>query len=125
MISLHRGHLSCAQVLQWGVDLQNGELDAMGLPLFRPLTTYSWEQSDGLIKIYVPLRGVQTDLLRCHRLCRPHLMLVCVAFNCMCTVYGLLSKLLFVAEGVSQPCIRKIRLTGACRVMCWLFAGCL
>lgn len=36
----------------------------MGSPLFRPLTTYSWEQSDGLVKIYVPLRGVQTNLLR-------------------------------------------------------------
>lgn len=48
----------------WGVDLQKGELDAMGSPLFRPLTTYSWEQSDGLVKIYVPLRGVQTNLLR-------------------------------------------------------------
>ncbi len=53
------------QALQYGVDLQNGELDALGLPLFRPLSTYSWEQSDGLVKIYVPLRGVQTDLLRC------------------------------------------------------------
>jgi hypothetical protein len=50
--------------LQYGIDLRAGELDAMGLPLFRPLTTYSWEQSDGLVKIYVPLRGVQTELLR-------------------------------------------------------------
>jgi hypothetical protein len=50
--------------LQYGIDLRGGELDAMGLPLFRPLTTYSWEQSDGLVKIYVPLRGVQTELLR-------------------------------------------------------------
>lgn len=53
------------QSLQYGVDLRGGELDAMGMPLFRPLTTYSWEQSDGLVKIYVPLRGVQTELLRC------------------------------------------------------------
>jgi hypothetical protein len=50
--------------LQYGVDLRGGELDSMGMPLFRPLTTYSWEQSDGLVKIYVPLRGVQTELLR-------------------------------------------------------------
>lgn len=57
--------LLLSQSLQYGVDLRGGELDAMGMPLFRPLTTYSWEQSDGLVKIYVPLRGVQTDLLRC------------------------------------------------------------
>jgi hypothetical protein len=50
--------------LQYGVDLRGGELDSMGMPLFRPLTTYSWEQCDGLVKIYVPLRGVQTELLR-------------------------------------------------------------
>ncbi len=36
----------------------------MNVPTFRTLTTYSWEQSDMLVKIYVPLRGVQTDLLR-------------------------------------------------------------
>ncbi len=53
------------QALQYGIDLRGGELDSMGLPLFRPLTTFSWEQSDGLVKIYVPLRGVQTELLRC------------------------------------------------------------
>lgn len=65
-MALHE-HLvsSSAQSLQYGVDLRGGELDAMGMPLFRPLTTYSWEQSDGLVKIYVPLRGVQTELLRC------------------------------------------------------------
>ena len=31
---------------------------------FRVLTTCSWEQSDMMVKIYVPLRGVQTDMLR-------------------------------------------------------------
>ena len=56
--------LHAMQSLQYGVDLRGGELDSMGMPLFRPLTTYSWEQSDGLVKIYVPLRGVQTELLR-------------------------------------------------------------
>lgn len=59
----HRSKLSLP-IHPWGVDLQKGELDSMGMPLFRPLTTYSWEQSDGLVKIYVPLRGVQTNLLR-------------------------------------------------------------
>ena len=50
---------------QYGIDLpQFGGAD-MTVPTFRTLTTYSWEQSDMLVKIYVPLRGVQTDLLRC------------------------------------------------------------
>ena len=31
---------------------------------FRTLTTCSWEQSDTMVKVYVPLRGVQTELLR-------------------------------------------------------------
>ena len=31
---------------------------------FRVLTTCSWEQSDTMVKVYVPLRGVQTDMLR-------------------------------------------------------------
>ncbi len=30
---------------------------------FRMLTTCSWEQSDTMVKVYVPLRGVQTDML--------------------------------------------------------------
>ena len=33
-------------------------------PTFRMLTTCSWEQSDTAVKVYVPLRGVQTELLR-------------------------------------------------------------
>ena len=31
---------------------------------FRVLTTCSWEQSDAMVKVYVPLRGVQTEMLR-------------------------------------------------------------
>jgi hypothetical protein len=31
---------------------------------FCALTTCSWEQSDTMVKVYVPLRGVQTDMLR-------------------------------------------------------------
>ncbi|BDA48625.1 probable calcyclin-binding protein at C-terminar half [Coccomyxa sp. Obi] len=31
---------------------------------YRVLTTCSWEQSDTMVKVYVPLRGVQTDMLR-------------------------------------------------------------
>ena len=34
--------------------------------MFRMLTTCSWEQSDTMVKVYVPLRGVQTELLRSH-----------------------------------------------------------
>jgi hypothetical protein len=63
-VSADEAPLHALQSLQYGVDLRGGELDSMGMPLFRPLTTYSWEQSDGLVKIYVPLRGVQTELLR-------------------------------------------------------------
>ena len=36
----------------------------MGPDSFRVLTTCSWEQSDTMVKVYVPLRGVQTDMLR-------------------------------------------------------------
>ena len=36
----------------------------MGPDSFRVLTTCSWEQSDNMVKVYVPLRGVQTDMLR-------------------------------------------------------------
>ena len=31
---------------------------------FAQLTTCSWEQNDTIVKVYVPLRGVQTDMLR-------------------------------------------------------------
>ena len=31
---------------------------------FQQLTTCSWEQNDVILKVYVPLRGVQTDMLR-------------------------------------------------------------
>ena len=30
---------------------------------FQQLTTCSWEQNDVILKVYVPLRGVQTDML--------------------------------------------------------------
>ena len=50
--------------LQYGIDLPQFAAADMNVPTFRTLTTYSWEQSDMLVKIYVPLRGVQTDLLR-------------------------------------------------------------
>ncbi len=50
---------------QYGIDLPQFGAADMNVPTFRTLTTYSWEQSDMLVKIYVPLRGVQTDLLRC------------------------------------------------------------
>ena len=49
---------------QYGIDLPQFGAADMNVPTFRTLTTYSWEQSDMLVKIYVPLRGVQTDLLR-------------------------------------------------------------
>lgn len=31
---------------------------------YRPLTTCSWEQNETMVKVYVPLRGVQTENLR-------------------------------------------------------------
>lgn len=31
---------------------------------FQQLTTCSWEQNDTIVKVYVPLRGIQTDMLR-------------------------------------------------------------
>ncbi len=37
---------------------------AAGSEGYRVLTTCSWEQSDTMVKVYVPLRGVQTDMLR-------------------------------------------------------------
>ena len=60
--------------MQYGIDLPQFGAADMNVPTFRTLTTYSWEQSDMLVKIYVPLRGVQTDLLRW---VRPALMLWC------------------------------------------------
>ena len=34
------------------------------VPPFQQLTTCSWEQNDTIVKVYVPLRGIQTDMLR-------------------------------------------------------------
>lgn len=33
---------------------------------FKTLDTCSWEQTDSFVKVYVPLRGVHTDLLLPH-----------------------------------------------------------
>ena len=33
-------------------------------PVFRTLSTCSWEQTESVVKVYVPLRGVHTELLR-------------------------------------------------------------
>lgn len=49
---------------QYGIDLSQFSSQELAAASFRTLTTYSWEQSDMLVKIYVPLRGVQTDMLR-------------------------------------------------------------
>ena len=50
---------------QYGIDLSQFSAAELASATFRTLTTYSWEQSNMLVKIYVPLRGVQTDMLRC------------------------------------------------------------
>jgi hypothetical protein len=91
--------LPAMQSLQYGVDLRGGELDSMGMPLFRPLTTYSWEQSDGLVKIYVPLRGVQTELLRC----------VDLLLRCLCKALAGVQRVETACTGV--PVWRHLRLT--------------
>ena len=49
---------------QYGIDLSQFTSQELASATFRSLTTFSWEQSDMLVKIYVPLRGVQTDMLR-------------------------------------------------------------
>ena len=38
--------------------------DSAAQVAFRALSTCSWEQTDSIVKVYVPLRGVQTELLR-------------------------------------------------------------
>lgn len=54
--------------LRYGMNLQlmNSQPLAMG-PVeapFRILTTCSWEQNPYTVKVYVPLHGVKTELLR-------------------------------------------------------------
>ena len=55
--------LACAWPYSYPGLGQPGIAGPAGEP-FRVLTTCSWEQSDTMVKVYVPLRGVQTDMLR-------------------------------------------------------------
>ena len=57
---------SVLPALRYGMNLQMMQQQPH-LPVeapFRILTTCSWEQNDYTVKIYVPLQGVKTDLLR-------------------------------------------------------------
>ena len=47
-----------------GVGQPGGTMAGPAGEPFRVLTTCSWEQNDTMVKVYVPLRGVQTDMLR-------------------------------------------------------------
>ena len=47
----------------WPLALAPGGPTLPALPVVQ-LTTCSWEQNDTIVKVYVPLRGVQTDMLR-------------------------------------------------------------
>ena len=61
------------QMYRMAQDSLQGQLAQMSLSstedsaaqvAFRALSTCSWEQTDSIVKVYVPLRGVQTELLR-------------------------------------------------------------
>ena len=65
---------SVLPALRYGMNLQlmKGQPQmAMEAP-FRILTTCSWEQNAYTVKIYVPLHGVKTDLLRA--VFEPHML---------------------------------------------------
>ena len=57
----------------YGMNLQlvKGQLQMPTEP-FRILTTCSWEQNAYTVKVYVPLHGVKTDLLRA--VFQPHML---------------------------------------------------
>ena len=48
----------------WPFGYGSAAAAGLGSEGYRVLTTCSWEQSDTMVKVYVPLRGVQTDMLR-------------------------------------------------------------
>ncbi len=57
---------SVLPALRYGMNLQlvKGQPQMPMEAPFRILTTCSWEQNSYTVKIYVPLHGVKTDLLR-------------------------------------------------------------
>lgn len=48
----------------WPLAFGPGNPTAMPAQPFQQLTTCSWEQNDTIVKVYVPLKGIQTDMLR-------------------------------------------------------------
>ena len=48
----------------WPLALTPGHPSMLPAQPFQQLTTCSWEQNDTIVKVYVPLRGIQTDMLR-------------------------------------------------------------
>ena len=48
----------------WPLAFAPGNAPMLPMPPFQQLTTCSWEQNDTIVKVYVPLRGIQTDMLR-------------------------------------------------------------
>jgi hypothetical protein len=65
---------SVLPALRYGMNLQlvNGQPQLPMEAPFRILTTCSWEQNAYTVKIYVPLHGVKTDLLRA--VFEPHML---------------------------------------------------
>ena len=48
----------------WPLAFAPGTPSMLPTQPFQQLTTCSWEQNDTIVKVYVPLRGIQTDMLR-------------------------------------------------------------
>ena len=48
----------------WPLAFTAGNPPMLPAQPFQQLTTCSWEQNDTIVKVYVPLRGIQTDMLR-------------------------------------------------------------
>lgn len=48
----------------WPLAFAPGNPPMLPAPPCQQLTTCSWEQNDTIVKVYVPLRGIQTDMLR-------------------------------------------------------------
>lgn len=65
---------SVLPALRYGMNLQlmKGQPQIPVEASFRILTTCSWEQNAFTVKIYVPLHGVKTDLLRA--VFEPHML---------------------------------------------------
>lgn len=85
----------------------------MPMEPFRILTTCSWEQNAYTVKIYVPLHGVKTDLLRA--VFQPHTLDIkainlqvrfkIICQNLVCSLFTFLHKLVsIVSDGQAALC---------------------